>query len=151
MAHRRARTIFAHGEAEVALVWVDAETGIKCMVKLDWWHDARLVADVKSAEDVTRDGFSKACGRLGYALSAAMCCEAVYRVTGEEAEWAFIAREKERPNTLAVYRAGARMLERGRRDFRRALRVLAECRERGCFPMLQADGEWEDVELPRWA
>lgn len=43
------------------------------------------------------------------------------------------------------------MLERGRSDFLRALRRLAECRDRGHFPMMQADGEWEDIDLPRWA
>lgn len=126
MAHRRARELLSRGEAEVALVWLDEETGIKCKV-------------------------NKACGRLGYALSAAMYGEAVFQVTGDEPDWAFLACEKGRPNTVAVYRATQRMLERGRNDFRRALRRLAECRARGHFPMLQADGEWEDIDLPPWA
>ena len=151
MAHRRARELFAQGEAEVALVWLDEETGVKCKVKIDWWASPRQLVDVKSAEDVTFDGFRKACGRLGYALSAAMYCEAVFQITGEEPEWAFVACEKGRPNTVAVYRATQRLLERGRSDFRRALRRLAECRARGHFPMLQADGEWEDIDLPPWA
>jgi hypothetical protein len=151
MAHRRARELLAKGEAEVAMVWLDPETGVKCKIKIDWWHDARTLADVKSAEDVTFEGFRRACGRLGYALSAAMYCEGVFQLTGEEPEWAFIACEKARPNTVAVYRAMRSMLERGRSDFRRALRRLAECRDRGHFPMMQADGEWEDIDLPRWA
>ncbi|NUZ08524.1 PD-(D/E)XK nuclease-like domain-containing protein [Piscinibacter koreensis] len=151
MGHRKARELLAKGEAEVALVWLDPDTGIKCKIKIDWWHDARTLADVKSAEDVTFEGFRRSCARLGYALSAAMYCEGVYQLTGEEPEWAFIACEKARPNTIAVYRATRPMLERGRSDFRRALRRLAECRERGHFPMLQADGEWEDIDLPRWA
>ena len=150
MAHRRARELLSKGEAEVALVWLDEETGIKCKVKLDWWNPGTLV-DVKSAEDVTNDGFRKACGRLGYALSAAMYGEAVFQITGDEPDWAFLACEKGRPNTVAVYRATQRMLERGRSDFRRALRRLAECRARGHFPMLQADGEWEDIDLPPWS
>ncbi len=150
MAHRRARELLSKGEAEVALVWLDEETGIKCKVKLDWWNPGTLV-DVKSAEDVTSDGFRKACGRLGYALSAAMYGEAVFQITGDEPDWAFLACEKGRPNTVAVYRATQRMLERGRNDFRRALRRLAECRARGHFPMLQAAGEWEDIDLPPWA
>ena len=137
--------------AEVALAWIDSETGIKCKVKIDWRHGTRLLADVKSALDVTRDGFSKACARMQYALSAAMYCEGVSQVTGEEPEWAFIACEKEAPNTVAVYRASDAFLRRGHQDFRRAMRRLAECRSRNHFPMLQGDGDWESIDLPRWA
>ena len=35
--------------------------------------------------------------------------------------------------------------------FRRAMRRLAECRSRNHFPMLQGDGDWESIDLPRWA
>jgi PDDEXK-like domain of unknown function (DUF3799) len=65
----------------VALAWIDPETGIKCKIRIDWWHGTRLLADVKSALDVTRDGFSRACARLNYALSAAMYCEGVFQAT----------------------------------------------------------------------
>ena len=118
---------------------------------MDWWHDARTLADLKSAEDVTLEGFRRACARLGYALSAAMYAEGLRQVTGEDADCAFIACEKARPNTVAVYRATQSFLERGRSDFRLALRQLAECRARGHFPMLQGEGEWEDIDLPPWA
>lgn len=149
-AHAKARAILGAGEAEVAFSWIDDETGIKCKIKVDWRHDARLLADVKSAVDVTPDGFSKACARLNYPLSAFMYCEGVRQVTGEWAEWAFIACEKERPYTVAVYRATEAFLRRGQKDFRSALRRLAACRAQGRFPMLQADGDWEPIDLPRW-
>jgi PDDEXK-like domain of unknown function (DUF3799) len=129
---------------------VDPETGIKCKVKIDWWHDPRQILDVKSAIDVTSVGFARACARLHYPLSAAMYCEAVEQVTGDGPDWAFIACEKERPHTVAVYRASEAFMRRGCDDFRRALDKLAECRERGRFPMLQGEGWWEPIELPRW-
>jgi hypothetical protein len=150
-AHRKARELLSRGEPEVAIAWIDAETGVKCKVRIDWWHDDHTLVDVKSAEDVTYEGFRKACARYGYALSAAMYCEGVRQLTGEDPEWAFLACEKERPHTVAVYRASRRMLERGRRDLRAALRRLAECRARGHFPALQADGDWEEIDLPAWA
>jgi exodeoxyribonuclease VIII len=149
--HDKAREILGTGEAEVVLAWIDPETGIKCKVRVDWWHGPRVLADVKSALDVTWEGFSKACARFHYALSAAMYCEGVFQVTGETPEWAFIACEKEAPNTVAVYRASDAFLRRGQQDFRRALRYLAECRSRNHFPMLQGDGDWESIDLPRWA
>ena len=73
---------------------------------------------------------------MQYALSAAMYCEGVSQVTGEEPEWAFIACEKEAPNTVAVYRASDAFLRRGHQDFRRAGRLMhalprgAACRRR---------------------
>jgi hypothetical protein len=150
MTHRRARELFANGEPEVVFVWLDSDTGIKCKIRVDWWARPSALVDVKSAEDVTVDGFRRACARFGYALSAAMYCEGVFQLTGDELDWAFVACEKARPNSVAVYRASRQFLERGKSDFRRALRQLAECRARGHFPMLQADGEWEDVDLPPW-
>lgn len=148
--HAKARSILGIGEAEVVFAWVDQETGIKCKIKVDWLHDLALLADVKSAVDVTRDGFSKACARLNYPLSAAMYCEGVRQVTGQWPEWSFIACEKEPPHTVAVYRATEGFLRRGQKDFRTALRRLAECRAQGRFPMLQEDGDWESIDLPRW-
>ena len=149
-SHEKARAILAEGEAEVALAWVDSETGVKCKIKIDWWQGARLIADVKSAIDVTWDGFSKACARMHYALSAFMYCEGVRLFTGERPEWAFIACEKEAPNTVAVYRASNAFLQRGEQQFRRAVRNLAECHASGYYPPLQADGQWESIDLPRW-
>ena len=35
MTHRKARELLAKGEAEVALVWLDPDTGIKCKIKID--------------------------------------------------------------------------------------------------------------------
>ena len=66
------------------------------------------------------------------------------QLTGEEPEWAFVTCEKEAPNTVAVYRASDAFL-------RRAMRRLAECRSGNHFPMLQGDGDWESIDLPRWA
>lgn len=149
--HRRVRSILSDGEAEVAFAWIDEETGIKLKVKADWLSSRfDLLSDVKSAADVTQAGFSKAAARLDYPLSAAMYCEGVRAVTGVSAEWAFIACEKEPPHTVAAYRATEAFMRRGRAMFRGALRRLAECRARGAFPMLQGEGEWETIDLPRW-
>ena len=149
--HKRVRSILSGGEAEVAFSWIDEETGIKLKMKADWLTPGfNLMADVKSAVDVTSDGFGKACARLGYALSAFMYTEGLRAVTGASAEWAFIACEKDAPHTVAAYRGGEALMRRGRALYRSALRRLSECRSQGRFPMLQADGEWEDVQLPRW-
>jgi PDDEXK-like domain of unknown function (DUF3799) len=149
--HRRAAKILSAGEAEVTLAWIDPDTGIKCKSRIDWWHDTTLLLDVKSAHDVTAAGFSRACAQLKYALSAFMYCEGVRQVTGERPNWAFMACERAQPNMVPIYRASDAFMRRGKCEFRRALDALAECRATGCYPMMQADGEWEVIDLPRWA
>lgn len=150
MMHRQVRDILGAGEAEVAFAWIDEETGVKLKIKADWCNFPTVLADVKSALDVTRDGFSKACARLGYSLSAYMYCEGYSQCTGEDPTWWFIACEKDAPYTVAAYRASESFMRRGKELYRTALRRLADCRARGVFPMLQGDGEGEEIELPRW-
>jgi hypothetical protein len=148
--HRRIAKILAQGEAEVAFSWIDPATGIKLKAKLDWWSAADLVADVKTCIDASRDGFSKACARYGYSLSAYMYSEGVYQVTGVRPDWVFLALEKSSPYCAAAYQASNGFLRYGKREFEVALRTLLECRERNEYPGLQPDGEWETLDLPPW-
>lgn len=150
-AHPKIAEILAQGEAEVALAWVDPETAVKCKCKPDWWAGPRLVADVKTALDISWEGFSRACAKYGYHLSAAMYVEGIEQVCGVRPDWGFIALEKEAPHCAAAYKASEGFLARGRNDFRKALRMLAHCRESGRYPGYQADGQWELMDLPRWA
>jgi hypothetical protein len=62
---------------------------------------------------------------------------------GPGPEQALISCEKEAPDAVALLRASDAFL--------RALRGLAECRSRNHFPMLQGDGDWESIDLLRWA
>ena len=66
-------------------------------------------------------------------------------------DWGFIALEKEAPHCAAAYKASEGFLARGKADLRKALRMLAHCRESGCYPGFQPDGQWELIDLPRWA
>lgn len=148
--HDRIGWLLSEGEAEVALAWIDPETGIKCKVKLDWWHGVEHIVDLKSAVDVTRDGFGRTSARLDYPLSAAMYCEGVFQVTGEEPEWHFAVAEKGMPHTVACYDPSPQFMRRGREKFRIALRRLAECRDRGEYPMLQGKGYAQVLDVPAY-
>ena len=150
-AHPKIAETLAQGEAEVALAWVDPETGIKCKCKPDWWCAPHRVADVKTALDISWEGFSRACAKYGYHLSAAMYVEGIEQVSGVRPDWSFIALEKGPPYCAAAYKASEGFLARGRNDLRQALRALAHCRESGRYPGYQADGQWELIDLPRWA
>lgn len=149
--HREAQRLTVNAEAEVAFVWVDQATGIKCKIKVDLWSaSTNEVTDLKSTVDVTADAFSATCAKYQYHLSAAMYLEGVYRVTGERCRWSFIACEKDAPNSVAVYRPTDAFLRRGLHDFRRALDNLARWRDSGVYPGLQAGGSAEYIDLPGW-
>lgn len=150
-AHKTARELIRAAEKEVAIAWVDPNTGVKCKAKADLWCAApALLADLKTCRDVSARGFERQCTEYQYPLSAAMYREGFLRVTGERHAWLFIAVEKQPPYDVAVYRPSEDFLRRGEREFRRALANVATWRAAGEFPGLQPGGEPEVIGLPGW-
>ena len=139
------------GEAEVAVEWTDAETGIKCKARLDWICGLGIV-DLKTTRDASPEGFSKECARYGYHKQAGFYVDGYAQShVGLELPFSIIAVEKVPPFVVQVYRIGGDVLELGRDIMRASLKRLAELRK---IPV----GEWPgyadgplDLELPRWA
>lgn len=148
--HKAVLEMLSHGEAELAFVWEDPETGILCKIKTDWYQSGIAIWDAKSAADASRDGFSRACGKYSYHLSAAMYRDGVAAHTGERLPWRFVPVEKEYPYACAVYTASEAFLRNGHREFRKALRTLQACRNSGVYPGYQPNHEVEEINLPAW-
>jgi len=148
--HSGIRQLLEVGQAETSVVWQDEETGVLLKIRPDWLVADAAIVDVKSAVDASRDGFSRACATYGYAISAAMYRTGVRAVMGNALPFRFIVLEKGRPFAVALYEADSDFLRRGERDFRKALRVLAECRRTGDWPGYQR-GETALIGLPAWA
>jgi PDDEXK-like domain of unknown function (DUF3799) len=146
--HRQVRAMLQRGEAELSHVWQDADA--MCKVRPDWLND-EAIWDVKTCVDASREGFSKACARYGYALSAAFYQDGVKQLTGVTLPFRFVACEKGAPYAVAVYEASESFMTAGRKQFREALRTLRRCRERGEWPAYQPEGKIEYMDLPRWA
>lgn len=146
--HPQVASMLATGEAEVSYVWQDGRA--LCKVRPDWLNE-NAIWDVKTCVDASWSGFSKACARFGYALSAAMYQEGVYRLTGEKLPFRFVACEKGAPFAVAVYEASEGFLRAGRKQFEEALKRLQHCRETNVWPGYQAEGWIEYIDLPGWA
>jgi hypothetical protein len=148
--HPRVVDMLKDGEAEVSYVWIDEATGLRCKCRPDWLN-TEAIWDLKSCLDASPEGFSRACAKYKYHLSAAYYVEGVRKLTGKTLPFLFVASEKDPPYAVAVYEASEAFLRSGRRLVRQALDRLHECRERGVWPSYQPEGQVEMVELPRWA
>jgi hypothetical protein len=149
-AHPLARPLLAGGHPEVSAYWTDPETGVDCAARADYWiPDRRILVDLKSAEDASREGFAKAIGKYGYHLQ-----ESHYRsgweALGETVEhFLFVAVEKTPPYGVAVYPLGRAGVARADLQVRDALAKMAECvrtDEWPCYPLTI-----EPVDVPPWA
>jgi hypothetical protein len=148
--HPKVAEMLRAGEAEVSYVWNDKATGVLCKCRPDWLNED-AIWDLKSCLDASPDGFSRACAKYGYHISAAFYVEGVHKLTGRRLPFRFIAAEKDAPYAVAVFEASEAFLRNGGRLVRRALERLVRCRERSVWPGYQPEGEIEMLELPRWA
>ena len=148
--HPRVVEMLSVGEAEVSYLWKDETTGILCKCRPDWLNDD-AIWDLKSCLDASPSGFSRACAKYGYHISAALYVEGVRRLTGKKLPFRFVASEKDAPYAVAVYEASEAFLRSGRRLVRQALDRLQACRKTAEWPSYQPEGQIEMVELPRWA
>lgn len=137
------------GEAEVAIAWIDQETGVACRARPDFLNHAHsLVIDLKTSTDASYGAFARACATYRYHCQAAMYLDGLAAVKPQKA-FVFVAVETEAPFGIGCYELGGDDVALGRTLYRKALRVYAECVATDTWP-----GYPEEVrvlELPAWA
>ena len=149
-SHLGAARLFGQGQAELSAFWTDADTGLNCKCRPDWFN-GEVVVDLKTCVDASSGGFSRSIANFGYDIQAAFYVDGIKAVTGLELPFLFVAVEKDAPHAVAVYRADPEVIEVGRKKYRAALQLLKWCRESGSWPAYQPGGEIEPISLPRWA
>src|SRR5688572_10037218 len=66
-AHPLASQMIRDGEAELTLSWKDADSGLQCKSRLDYYvRDLAMIADVKTTEDASEEQFEKDVAKYGY-------------------------------------------------------------------------------------
>ncbi|QIT54127.1 hypothetical protein HC341_02175 [Aquisalimonas sp. 2447] len=144
--HPAAAGLLSDGLAECSLWHAEGPELVK--VRPDWWAPAALV-DLKTTRDAGPAGFARQVAQMRYHLQAALYVDVVGSVTGETLPWYWIAVESEQPHAVAVYRADAETLARGRELYRRALALYSECRRSGRWPGYPESVQ--EIRLPGWA
>lgn len=148
-SHPTARKVFETGAAEMSAYWTDRETGVLCKCRPDWLT-LPLVVDLKSTEDASRDGFMRSAWNWRYHVQAAWYLDGVEQATGQRPDaFIFAAFEKTAPFACAFYYADQAMLEIGRAEYRRLLRLYADCLSADKWPGY--DTAVSALTVPAWA
>lgn len=135
------------GPVELAIVWDDDETGIRCKARLDKIATKlnRLV-DLKTTADLEK--FVAAIGRYGYHRQLAHYSSAWTAHTGEELEPWIVAVENKPIYTVHAAPLDDVAIIEGFSERRRLMRLLADCLDTDHWPGPPRPNRWM---LPEWA
>lgn len=149
--HPAASVLFRSGVAETSMFWVDPETEVVCKCRPDWLIKGVACVDVKSTTDASASQFARSVWNYEYHMAAAWYLDGMKICLGADAPSAFIfaAFEKDAPHAVAFYNADAEMIELGRAEYRRRLRIYAACKRSNVWPGY--DPSITSLALPAWA
>lgn len=144
------RVLSETGRAELSVMTKDPVTGVAVRCRFDWLTNAGLAVDLKTTIDARPDAFARSVANYRYHVQAAFYADVWSWETGETLQgFEFLAVEKSMPHALAVYRLDDEALSEGRRLYREALNLYADCLERDEWPGYDAQPQW--LCLPAWA
>jgi exodeoxyribonuclease VIII len=140
------------GDAEVTLVWQDKETGLWLKGRVDFISQSvpDVIADLKTARDVSPWAFQSAYAKMQYHMQAAMYADGLEAILGRPTYHKCIAVESAEPHDTVVYDVIGEPLELGREVYRDLLHKLVECRKNNEWPGASAGAE-VSLRLPAWA
>jgi len=138
----------ARGWVELACFASDPVTGVLVKCKFDKLTSDFLSVDLKTTQDL-RD-FAKSVANYRYHVQAAFYADVFEWATGEQLKgFEFLAVEKDAPNASRIFVLDTPSIDYGRKLYRQALDVYAECLRNDEWPM--PPGETEYITLPYWA
>ena len=139
------------GQVELTGAWSDSETGQACKLRGDHVSDLTATcSDIKSTiKEATEDEFSKVIFNHGYYRQQGFYNGGFAQLGRHMEDHVIIACEKEPPYLVAVFRLLDDVVQAGRKEAQRLLRVYSECMETGVWPGY-AD-RVIDIGLPPWA
>lgn len=146
--YRTWRNLMRDAEVELAAFHRDPETGLLMKAKADIWNsDLNIIGDVKTCGDASEYGFGWQIADLGYHISAPYYLDVFSAALGRKVDtFLMIAVEKTAPYVVKFYPASEQMLEIGRAEYRRGLKILKKAMDEDEWPV-SAD-EISTIELP---
>ena len=148
-AHPFASKYLSGGEAEKALTWEDAETGVACKGRVDLLKSDGVLVGLKTAETADTRKWANQAARFGYHLQWAFYHDALKARGKRPPEVVEIVVESAEPHDVSVYIIGPDTIEVGREEYRDALVKVVQCREAKAWPGRHP--EPIPFDLPRWA
>ncbi|WP_100483114.1 PD-(D/E)XK nuclease-like domain-containing protein [Mycobacteroides abscessus] len=147
--HPAARQVFRDGQPEVALYYTDPETGVQLRGRFDWLEPNGDIADYKTSTTANPAELIRKFWTLSYFMQAAWYRDlAVALEIAENPGFRFVVQEKEPPFVVTVVEYDDQAIAEGRRLNRQAVRLYADCLERGHWPGYSDDVV--PISLPGW-
>lgn len=138
------------GWREVSLFVRDPEAGVLVRVRYDLLTVDGIAVDVKKTQDCRPDAFSRSIFNYDYDMQCALYSDAFLWATGEALNaFEFAAFEEQMPHGHKLYRIDSTAESEGRKKYRQALDLFAQCEQSQDWPNITCDGP-ELISLPSW-
>ncbi|GAB3822289.1 hypothetical protein GCM10028895_26390 [Pontibacter rugosus] len=153
LSNSNIRQLFSKGTAEVSHYVDFGRVHVK--VRPDYLKPHAII-DLKTCEDASPEGFSRAAANYGYHLQAALYCDVLEYISEKERLFVFVAQEKEYPYAAAIYKPTEGFMAQGRYEYQLALDKYTDAMQTGqhkgyeMFAPAEANGVIE-LELPAYA
>ena len=150
LSNKLASAILSEGRPEVSMWHEDPETGVLMRGRADYLRDGYLVDLKTSAGAIDPWAFEKKVWDLRYGLQMYWYTR-LLELNGVDAAPLWIVISKDAPHEVYVSQPSAELMERGREDAERALRMYADALLTDKWPGLADDQEIHTIDVPRWA
>lgn len=149
-SHDVAKKLIVNGIAEASIFWTDAESGIECKARPDYWIESLgLLVDLKTTEDASPGEFAKSVANYRYHVQHAFYLDGMVSLGKQVNGFVFIAVEKKPPYAVGVYQLDAASVGKGRELYRRDMATLAQCLFADDWPAF--GNQVMELSLPLWA
>jgi exodeoxyribonuclease VIII len=149
--HPCASEIFKIGTPEVSIYWKDLDTDVLCRGRIDWITESGhtpYIVDIKSTQNANPESFQRDVFKYGYHIQAAMYWDGLLTLGYSPDSFVFSAWEKRPPYATALYFMTDEVLEAGRNEYKKLLKVYAKCLETDNWPGYS--NNIEPLILPEW-
>ena len=111
-------------QVEKNLNWIDVDSGVPCVAKLDLVQDDGIY-ELKSTLNI--EGFREDIIKYRYFAQAAFYVDAVCALTGRNLEFRWLIIEKKRPYKFLQLKADRKLLGQGRQWYKKMCAIYAYC------------------------
>ncbi len=142
----------APGKNEVAVIWTDTFTGLRCKALIDRitrFAGWTVVVDFKTADDAQPWAFASSAAKYSYPEQAAFYLSGLNTLAASSRRWLWVAIEKERPYCVSVFEPDKDALAQGQAEFMNHLASFKACKESGVWPGYPTGVQ--SLRLPKWA
>lgn len=144
--------LLKQGIPELTGYYRHPSTGVLCKIRPDLWNEqVRVLIDIKTTENSSREAFSKSLYKYKYPLSMAMYADGIFQISGIQPEThVFVVVETKPPYLCAVYYLKESAFQLGYEEYQHSMIKLGHCITTGQWPQRQAYG-MEEIDCPPYA